>query len=55
MVPANGTIFSGNSQTPDGRVLEYIGVIPVIEVALDRDQLLQVIDIQLRAAVVYLV
>jgi carboxyl-terminal processing protease len=43
----------GQSQTPDGRVLEDNGVVPDIEVALDRRQLLQGIDAQLQAALSY--
>ncbi|HSB66727.1 MAG TPA: S41 family peptidase, partial [Anaerolineales bacterium] len=44
----------GQSQTPDGRILENNGVIPDIEVALDRQQLLQGIDAQLEAAIDFL-
>lgn len=44
----------GQSQTPDGRVLEDNGVVPDIEVALDREQLLQGSDAQLETAVEYL-
>jgi carboxyl-terminal processing protease len=44
----------GQSQTPDGRVLEDSGVVPDIEVALDRKQLLQGVDTQLEAALTYL-
>jgi carboxyl-terminal processing protease len=44
----------GQSQTPDGRILEGNGVIPDIEVFLDRQQLLQGMDAQLRAAIDYL-
>ena len=43
----------GQPQTSDGRVLEDNGVVPDIEVALDRDQLLQGIDGQLEAAIEY--
>ncbi|MES0344129.1 MAG: S41 family peptidase, partial [Anaerolineales bacterium] len=43
----------GQSQTPDGRILENNGVVPDIEVALDREQLLQGIDSQLEAAIEY--
>lgn len=43
----------GQSQTPDGRILEDNGVVPDIEVALDREQLLQGIDAQLEAAIEY--
>lgn len=53
----NGAILiypDSQSQTPDGRVLEGNGVIPDIEVALDRQQLLQGIDAQLEAALAYL-
>ena len=51
-----GAILSypfGQSQTPDGRVLEDNGVVPDIEIALDRQQLLQGIDAQLEAAIEY--
>ena len=41
------------SQTPNGRVLENNGVVPDIEVALDRNLLLQGIDTQLEAAIDY--
>ena len=40
--------------TPDGTVLEGHGVVPNIEVALDREMLLKGIDSQLQAAVGYL-
>jgi len=43
----------GQSQTPDGRILEDNGVVPDIEVTLDREQLLQGIDGQLEAAIEY--
>jgi C-terminal processing protease CtpA/Prc len=43
----------GHSQTPGGRVLENNGVVPDIEVALDRNLLLQGIDTQLEAAIEY--
>lgn len=43
----------GQSQTPDGRVLEDNGVVPDVQVALDRDLLLQGIDRQLETAVDY--
>jgi carboxyl-terminal processing protease len=43
----------GQSQTPDGRVLEDNGVVPDISIALDREQLLQGIDAQLEAAIAY--
>jgi carboxyl-terminal processing protease len=43
----------GQSQTPDGRVLEDNGVVPDVEVGLDRDLLLQGIDTQLEAAIDY--
>jgi C-terminal processing protease CtpA/Prc len=36
---------------PDGTVLEGHGVIPDIEVALDRARLLQGVDTQLQAAI----
>jgi carboxyl-terminal processing protease len=44
----------GQSQTPDGRVLEDNGVVPDIEVALDRTLLLEGRDSQLEAALNYL-
>jgi carboxyl-terminal processing protease len=44
----------GQSQTPDGRVLENNGVVPDIQVALDRTLLLQGRDSQLEAALTYL-
>jgi carboxyl-terminal processing protease len=43
----------GQPQTPDGRILEDNGVVPDIEVALDREQLLQGIDSQLKEAIEY--
>jgi carboxyl-terminal processing protease len=52
----NGAILAypyGQSQTPDGRILENNGVVPDVEVALDRQQLLQGIDAQLQAAIEY--
>ncbi len=51
---ADGAILTypyGQSQTPDGRVLEDNGVVPDVEVALDRALLLQGVDTQLEAAV----
>jgi carboxyl-terminal processing protease len=45
---------SAQPQTPDGRVLEDNGVVPDMEVALDRGQLLQGFDAQLEAALTYL-
>ncbi len=45
----------GQSQTPDGRVLEGNGVVPDVEVGLDRHLLLQGIDTQLEAAIDYAV
>lgn len=39
------------SQAPDGHVLEDNGVVPDIEVALDREQLLHGIDAQIEAAI----
>ena len=53
----NGTILAypiAEGQTADGRVLENNGVVPDIEVALDRAQLLQGRDTQLEAAIHYL-
>jgi carboxyl-terminal processing protease len=44
----------GQSQTPDGRILEDNGVVPDIAVALDRQELFQGIDAQLDAALDYL-
>jgi C-terminal processing protease CtpA/Prc len=52
-----GAILSypfGQSQTPDGRVLEDNGVVPDVAVGLDRGQLLQGIDAQLEAAIEYI-
>jgi len=43
----------GQSQTPDGRVLEGNGIVPDIEVALERESLLQGSDAQLEAAIAY--
>jgi carboxyl-terminal processing protease len=43
----------GQSQTPDGRALEDNGVVPDVDVALDRVSLLQGIDTQLEAAIEY--
>jgi C-terminal peptidase prc len=43
----------GQGQTPKGRVLENNGVVPDIEVTLDRQQLLQGVDAQLEAAIEY--
>jgi carboxyl-terminal processing protease len=54
----NGTILAypiAEGQTPDGRVLENNGVVPDIEVVLDRANLLQGRDTQLEAALNYLV
>ncbi|MEA3441251.1 MAG: S41 family peptidase [Chloroflexota bacterium] len=42
------------TQTADGRVIEDNGIIPDIEVELDRQQLLQGIDSQLEAAIEYI-
>lgn len=42
------------TQTADGTVLEGRGVIPDIEVQLDRDALLQGIDMQLERAIQFL-
>jgi carboxyl-terminal processing protease len=53
----NGAILIypyGQSQTPDGRVLENNGVVPDIEVVLDRQQLLRGVDAQLEAALEFL-
>jgi C-terminal processing protease CtpA/Prc len=41
----------GQSQTPDGRVLEDNGVVPDIQVELDRELLLRGVDSQLAAAI----
>jgi C-terminal peptidase prc len=43
----------GKSQTPDGGILENNGVVPDVEVALDRQELLEGIDAQLQAAINY--
>jgi carboxyl-terminal processing protease len=53
----NGAIFMypvAQLATPDGTVLEGHGVVPNIEVGLDRDKLLKGIDSQLEAARSYL-
>ena len=42
------------TRTSDGTILEGRGVIPDIEVSLDRDSLLQGRDVQLEAAIDYL-
>lgn len=44
----------GQSQTPNARVLENNGVVPDIEVELDRDSLLQGVDTQFDAAIEYI-
>jgi C-terminal processing protease CtpA/Prc len=52
-----GTILAypiAEGQTPDGRVLENNGVVPDIEVVLDRADLLQGRDTQLEAALNYI-
>lgn len=41
------------SQTPDERMLENNGVVPNIEVALDRQELLYGVDAQLQTAIEY--
>ena len=43
----------GQSQTPGGRILEDNGVVPDIEVKLDRQGLLKGVDAQLQAAIAY--
>ena len=55
-LPHGGVLVYANSlpQTPDGRVLEYNGVVPDIVVSLDRAELLQGIDAQLQAALDFL-
>jgi carboxyl-terminal processing protease len=45
----------GQSQTPNGRILEDNGVVPDMEVALDRASLLQGKDSQLEAALAFLI
>ncbi|HEY6058050.1 MAG TPA: S41 family peptidase [Candidatus Limnocylindrales bacterium] len=53
----NGAILTypyGQAQTPDGRVLEDNGVVPDIDVDLNRGELLQGVDAQLQAAIDYL-
>jgi C-terminal processing protease CtpA/Prc len=40
--------------TPDGKVLEGHGVIPDIEVKLDREMLLKGVDSQIESAIRYL-
>ena len=57
MVLPNGAIFMypvAQLATPDGTVLEGRGVVPDIEVGLDREMLLKGIDSQLEAAIRYL-
>jgi carboxyl-terminal processing protease len=57
MVLPNGAIFMypvAQLATPDGIVLEGHGVVPNIEVRLDREMLLKGIDSQLEAAIAYL-
>ena len=44
----------GQSRTPKGRILENNGVVPDIEVTLEREQLLQGIDAQLETAIQFL-
>jgi carboxyl-terminal processing protease len=55
-LPKGGLLVypNGQSQTPDGRVLEDNGVVPDIAVSLDRGKLLQGIDTQLEEAIEYL-
>jgi carboxyl-terminal processing protease len=55
-LPADGILVYpyGQSQTPDGRILEGNGVVPDIEVVLDRGSLLQGSDAQLEAALAFL-
>jgi carboxyl-terminal processing protease len=57
MVLPNGAIFMypvAQLATPDGTVLEGHGVVPNIEVGLDREMLLKGIDSQLESAIRYL-
>ncbi len=57
LILPNGATFLypiAQTQTSDGTVLEDRGIIPDIQVALDRNALLQGIDSQLEAAVRYL-
>ncbi len=51
---SNGAVLmypNAQTRTADGTVLEGLGVIPDITVTLERDQLLEGIDVQLQAAV----
>jgi carboxyl-terminal processing protease len=52
-LPHGGILIYANSQsqTTDGRVLEFNGVLPDVVVALDRQELLQGTDAQLNAAI----
>jgi carboxyl-terminal processing protease len=57
MVLPNGAIFMypvAQLATPDGTVLEGHGVVPNIEVGLDREMLLKGIDSQLQSAIRHL-
>jgi carboxyl-terminal processing protease len=58
MILSNGATFFypiAQTQTADGTVLEGRGVIPDLEVSLDRQQLLQGVDAQLEAAIDYII
>jgi carboxyl-terminal processing protease len=56
LLPGNAIVLHTykQAQTLKGRILEDNGVVPDIEVALDRQQLLQGVDAQLEAALTYL-
>jgi carboxyl-terminal processing protease len=56
LLPQGGLLMVpfGQSQTPDGRILEGNGVVPDIEVELDRASLLEGKDTQLEAALAFL-
>ncbi|UCD57994.1 MAG: hypothetical protein JSV16_02450 [Candidatus Hydrogenedentota bacterium] len=57
MIFPSGAIFMypvARLSTPDGTLLEGLGVVPDIEVGLDREMLLRGIDSQLEAAVKYI-
>jgi C-terminal processing protease CtpA/Prc len=57
MIFPNGAIFMypvARMSTPDGTLLEGHGVVPDIEVELDREMLLKGIDSQLDSAIKYI-
>lgn len=57
MILSNGASFGypiAQTRTADGRVLEGNGVVPDIQMELDRQHLLEGVDSQLQAAIKYL-